>query len=273
MATGYRSTTNYRASIPYRGVTSGGGTASWTGTIVSVVVSGFAAIASSVAAWTPPAAVAVSVSGFSAVGGGSATASWTGTTVTIGVSGFGAGLESSASWTGTTVVVASSGFGATSDAFASWSGSTVTVTSSGFAYRRPETVNLWTRARRMLDHGLEVLQFELPTPFTVDHLAGVQFIGSIEESNYGNNLGAGGFIPEATATLYIRRAVFRAQNLTPWPGMKLRVQVTTPDGVISNRSFVVTDVGVNEHRWRLTLVQGQPKPSDVPDRNLVPTPY
>jgi hypothetical protein len=231
MATGYRSTTNYRASIPYQGVVSSGGTASWTGSTLTV-----------------------SVSGFGAGGASSATASWTGTTVLVSVSGFTAVPGTVASWTGSTVTVGVSGFGVTNDGTADWSGSTVTVQVKGFAFRQVVPRKCLTSgARQALNHGLADLVGQLCTEFTVEGYG--SFVGLCPEVIDRNQVGEGGFLPEADGVLTVQLSEFARVNLKPWVGMRLEIH---------GRVMIVTSRSYNEHRWALSLEQAMPMEPDLP---------
>jgi hypothetical protein len=112
-----------------------------------------------------------------------------------------------------------------------------------------------SEVRELLEQGLVVLVDELGVPFTVDGIAGVTFNGLCDESNYSNEVGVGGFLPDGDGTIGVPVAEFAAVDFKPFPGVRLSVY---------GRSFIVTTVGKNDHRWRLVLTQGHPKKSDLP---------
>lgn len=114
--------------------------------------------------------------------------------------------------------------------------------------------------RRLLDRGLAVLAKAFGEPFTVDSLPGRTFTGMIEESVYDNQLDVGGFIPGQDAVLYVQSAQFTPVSLKPWPGMRLSVL---------GRAWIVSSVGFNAHRWRLTLTVAHPKERDVPGPGFI----
>ena len=112
-----------------------------------------------------------------------------------------------------------------------------------------------TPAQSLLKRGLVKLEGQLPETFTIPSYPGVTFLGLIDQTSWSNQLGEGGFLPEARGEIAVRVEEFAKVFLTPWPGLKL---------VVMGRPFVVTDVGRAFNKWMLRLEQSHPKPTDLP---------
>jgi len=113
-------------------------------------------------------------------------------------------------------------------------------------------------ARGMLGAGLAVLSNEvvLGESFTVDGFVD-QFTCLVQDVEFSNTLGLGGFLPEADTVLVVPVAEFSAVNLTPWPGMRL---------IARGRSWTVSKIGPGEFAWRLTVEIAHPHGSNMPER-------
>lgn len=105
-----------------------------------------------------------------------------------------------------------------------------------------------------LARGFAVVLRHDGEPFTVDG-CGLSFAGHIQGGTNGNDLGVGGFEPEASIDLHIAADTLSSAGIDIRPGLRMRAR---------DRSWVVESYRASGPTYVIRLKQAHPKLSDIP---------